>query len=116
MRVSDLDVSAAPYTHGSFLVGGYYGPQRVITVLDRVDLDDYFERGWPHLDDAQRRLLVESNKEMIGKLMQKKCEAGEWQDERLAGGTVKQIAISRADLFGIEPRLSDDCIKGTQHR
>jgi hypothetical protein len=76
MQLTNLDVSPAPHNFGSVLVAGDFGKQRVIAVLDRVDLDDYFEKDWPHLDDAQRRILVEGNKEIIGNLMQKKCEAG----------------------------------------
>jgi hypothetical protein len=71
----------------------------------------YFEKDWPHLDDAQRRILVEGNKEILGALMQKKCEAREWQDEKQPGGKVKKITISRADLFGVVPRLSDARLK-----
>ena len=43
--------------------------------------------------------------------MQKKCEAGEWKDEEQPGGMVKKVEISRADLFGVVPRLSDDRLK-----
>jgi hypothetical protein len=70
-------------------------------------LDDYFQRDWLDLDDAQRRILVGGNKEIIGNLMQKKCEAGEWQDEQQPGGLVKKVLISPTDLFGVVPRLSD---------
>jgi hypothetical protein len=111
MQLTNLSVSPAPYSFGSVLVAGDYGNERVIAVVDRVDLDDYFEKGWPHLDDAQRRVLVEGNKEVIGGLIQKKCEAGEWQDEKQPGGMVKKVTISRADLFGVVPRLSDDRLK-----
>jgi hypothetical protein len=106
MQLTNLEVSPAPRSFGSVLVAGYYGEQRVIAEIDRVDLDDYFEKGYPHLDDAQRRILVDGNKEIIGGLMQKKCEAGEWKD---AGGMVKKVEISRADLFGAV--LSDDRLK-----
>jgi hypothetical protein len=108
MQLTNLEVSPVPYSFGSVLVAGYYGKQPVIAVIDRVDLNDYFEKGYPHLDDAQRRILVDGNKESIGRLMQKKCEAGEWKDE---GGMVKEVEISRADLFGVVPRLSDDRLK-----
>jgi hypothetical protein len=83
----------------------------LIAVLDRVDLDDYFEKDWPQLDDAQRRVLVDGNKETIGNLMQRKCEAGEWQDEKEPGGMVKKVTISRNDLFCLAPRLSDARLK-----
>ena len=73
-----------------------------------------FESDWPHLDDAQRRVLVESNKEIIGGIIQKKCDAGEWQDEKQPGGLVKKVVISRADLFAVVPRLSDDRLKVLQ--
>jgi hypothetical protein len=109
MRIANLEVSPAPHSFGSVLVG-------VITVLDRVDLDDYFQEDWPHLDDSQRRVLVEYNKETIGNLMQKKCAISGWRDEDYPGGTVKKVTISRADLFGIEPRLSDDCLNAIQRR
>jgi hypothetical protein len=71
--------SPAPHSFGSVLVG-------VITVLDRVDLDDYFQEDWPHLDDSQRRVLVEYNKETIGNLMQKKCAISGWRDEDIPVG------------------------------
>jgi hypothetical protein len=113
MQLTNLEVSPAPapYSVGSVLVAGYYGKQRVNAVLDPVDLDDYFKKGYPHLDDAQRRILVDGNKEIIGRLMQKKCEAGEWKDEELSGGMVKKVEISRAELFDVVPRLSDDRLK-----
>ena len=111
MDLTNLEVSPAPHTFGSVLVAGYYGNERVITVLDRVDLDDYFEKEWPHRDDAQRRVLVEGNKEIVGGLMQKKCEAGEWKDDKQPGGTVKKVEISRDELFGVVPRLSDARLK-----
>jgi hypothetical protein len=111
MQLTNLDVSPDPDGFGSVLVAGDFGKQRVIAVLDRVDLDDYFEKDWPHLDDAHRRILVEGNKEIIRAFMQKKCEAGEWQDEKLDGGMVKQVTIGRDDLFGMVPRLSDARLK-----
>ena len=111
MQLTNLEVSPVPYSFGSVLVAGYYGKQRVNAVLDPVDLDDYFKKGYPHLDDAQRRILVDGNKESIGRLMQKKCEAGEWKDEEQPGGMVKKVEISRAELFDVVPRLSDDRLK-----
>jgi hypothetical protein len=107
MQLLNLSVSPAPHDFGSVLIAGDYGEQRVIAVLDRVDLDDYFEKDWPHLDDAQRRILVDGNQEIIGGLMQKKCEVGDWYDEEQPGGMVKKVTIGRADLFGMVPRLSD---------
>lgn len=90
------------------LVKADYGGQRVIAEIQRVDLDDYFERSWPHLTGADRRTLVEGNSDIIGGYhTQRRCEAGEWRDEVRPGGTtVKRVEIKRADLFG-GPRMTD---------
>jgi hypothetical protein len=95
VQLTNLGVSPAPHSFGSVAVAGDYGNERVIAVLDRVDLDDYFQKDWPHLDDAQRRILVDGNKEIIGRIMQKKCEAGEWQDEKRLGRMVKNVRDAR---------------------
>lgn len=112
MQIGNLSVSPERHSSGSVIVAGDYGKQRVIAVINRVDLDDYFERGWPQLDDTQRRLLVEGNKATIADLMGRKCAAGEWQDDRRPGGVVKRVDIALVDLLGVTPRLTDEALKG----
>lgn len=104
MNLTNLVVQRKPEIDDAVLVKADFGGERVIASIPRIALDDYFPHR-PHLTEAQRHALVESNCEAIANVIQRKCERGEWHDEGCFGSNVKRIEIEKADL--ITPRLTD---------
>ena len=104
MKLTNLIAQQEPEVDNAVLVKGDFGSHRVVASIPRVALDDYFPNR-PHLTSAQRHALVESNRDAIASILQRKCERGEWHDEDRFGSTVKRVDIDKADL--IVPRLTD---------
>ena len=103
MKLADVEVNSTPKIDGSILVGGYFGPRRVVYEIPRVLLDDYFPRR-PHLNDAQRRTLVTSNLDSIKIIMQRKCEQQAWNETNTPGGSFWLLDFDPRDL---DRQLSD---------
>jgi hypothetical protein len=104
MKLTNLNVQKEPEVDDAVLVKADFGADRVIASIPRVALDDYFPHR-PHLTSVQRCALVESNRDAIASILQRKCERGEWHDENRFGSTVKRVDIDKADLT--VPRLTD---------
>ena len=105
MSLTNVTVAEQAELYGAICVKADYNGERVFAVIPREALDDYFPRR-PHLTDAQRRAIVDSNKDAIAATMLRKCEQGALRPVSRWGSTIKQIDFSRDDLFG-GARLSD---------
>ena len=104
MNLTNLAIQEEPEIDDAILIKADYGQERVIASIPRIALDDYFAHR-PHPTSAQRRSLVESNRDAIASVVEGKCERGDWQDEHRFGSTVKRVEIEKSDL--ITARLTD---------
>lgn len=104
MKLTNLVVLRRPEADGAVAVKSDLGEQRVIGLIPRIVLDDYFPHR-PHLSEAQRYIVAEGNSEIIKAVMERKCASGQWRDEGRYGSTVKIVEIEKLDL--IVSRLSD---------
>src|SRR5262245_26978192 len=98
MELTNLVVLKRPETDGAVAVKADLGGQRIIGLIPRIVLDDYFPH-WPHLTEVERYLVVEGNNEIIKAVMERKCARGQWREEGRYGSTVKIIEIEKADLM-----------------
>jgi hypothetical protein len=103
MKLTDVEVNGAPQIDQSILVGGYFGPRRVVYKIPRVPLDDYFPRR-PDLTDAERHTLVTSNLDSIKIIMQRECEQQAWNETNTPGGSFWLLDFDPRDL---DRQLSD---------
>jgi hypothetical protein len=79
--------------------------QRVIAVVSRNALEDYFE--WPTSTEIRRDSAVDQNLEIFKRIIGKKYARGEHEPWRGIGDTVPLVRIDLADLQNCGQRLGE---------